>query len=368
MLTEKQDTLLKRVYYNPKGGFGSVARLWQAVKDSELNLKLADVKEWHDAQNIAQVYKETKRTAGISNMHARGIGQIKADLIDMSNYGKWNKGNNWILTMIDLYSRRAWAFSVHRKSPKDIAPFIREVYDELMSLKHVDSHNITFTADDGNEWKGEVKAYFNKHEIPVYVANPNNNTKHRTSTVERFNRSLLNYLTKVMAYRESNKYIDILDEVIDGYNENVHSTTKLKPIDVYDGKANYDVGEVENDIKIPIGAHVRIQTKQAIFDKKARVKKYSSDIYVVVGRVGYRYQVARLTDLKPIDGLYLQQQLLIVKNVQNHENNDLGANEKEIITEKRDKKLRQQNKRDAIDEINIIDAPRVRRAPAKLRD
>ena len=42
------------------------------------------------------------------------------DLVDMQKLSRWNKGNKYLLTMIDVLSKYAWAVRIKFKSSKEM--------------------------------------------------------------------------------------------------------------------------------------------------------------------------------------------------------------------------------------------------------
>ena len=53
-------------------------------------------------------------------------------------------------------------------------------------------------------------------------------------------------------------YFDVLDDIVNKYNNTIHKTTKMKPIGVKsDSYAEYNVNFNEKDYKFKIGYHVR---------------------------------------------------------------------------------------------------------------
>ena len=57
--------------------------------------------------------------------------------------------------------------------------------------------------------------------------------------VERFIRTLKNKLYKHMTATSKNVYYDVLDDVVNEYNNTEHSTIKMKPKDVKNNKSIY---------------------------------------------------------------------------------------------------------------------------------
>ena len=76
---------------------------------------------------------------------------------------------------------------------------------------------------------------------------------------ERFVRTLKNKIFKHMAAILKNVYFDALDNIAKKYNNTVHRTIKMKPIDVTsDSYAEYNVDSNEKDPKFKVCGHVRI--------------------------------------------------------------------------------------------------------------
>ena len=53
-----------------------------------------------------------------------------ADLVDMKNYSKINKGYNYIFTNIDIFSKYAWAFPVKSKKIQDVKLCFQKIFKE----------------------------------------------------------------------------------------------------------------------------------------------------------------------------------------------------------------------------------------------
>ena len=65
-----------------------------------------------------------------------------------------------------------------------------------------------------------------------------------------------------------NVYFDVLDEIVDEYNNTYHKTIKMKPIDVGDDSfAEYNEESNEKGPKFDVGDHVRISKYKNIFAK-----------------------------------------------------------------------------------------------------
>ena len=77
--------------------------------------------------------------------------------------------------------------------------------------------------------------------------------------VERFIRTLKNKIFKHMTAISKIFYFDVLDDIVNKYNNTVHRTIKVKPIDVTsDYYAGYNENFNKKDPKFKVGVNVRI--------------------------------------------------------------------------------------------------------------
>ena len=77
-----------------------------------------------------------------------------------------------------------------------------------------------------------------------------------------------NKIFKDITAVSKNVSIDVLDDIVDKYNNTVHRTIKMKPIDVTsDSYAEYNEDSNEKDPKFKVGDHVRISKYKNIFAK-----------------------------------------------------------------------------------------------------
>ena len=90
----------------------------------------------------------------------------------------------------------------------------------------------------------------------------------KSVVAERFIRTLKNKIYKHTTAMSKNVYFDVLDNIVDKYNNTYYRTIKMKPIDVRSNfYAEYNVESYENDPKSKVGDHVRISKYKNIFAK-----------------------------------------------------------------------------------------------------
>ena len=119
----------------------------------------------------------------------------------------------------------------------------------------------------------------------------------KSVVAERFIRTLKNKLYKHMAATGKKVYYDVLDDVVNKYNNTKHSTIKMKPIDVKNNKRVYIDEHNEKDSRFKVGDRVRISKFKNIFAKGYTIDKIND-------AVPYTYSLKDLNDDEIIGSFY----------------------------------------------------------------
>jgi len=99
---------------------------------------------------------------------------------------------------------------------------------------------------------------------------------------ERFIRTLRQKMYRYFTEHNTDYYLDVLDGMVDEYNNTVHSSIKQKPIDVKSGKVKPFVKDRETieRPKFKIGDFVRISRVKNTFEKGYTVR-WSKEVFKV---------------------------------------------------------------------------------------
>ena len=128
----------------------------------------------------------------------------------------------------------------------------------------------------------------------------------KSVVAERFIRTLKNKLYKHMTATGKNVYCDVLDDVVNKYNNTKHSTINMKPIDVKNNERVYFDGHNEKDSRFKVGDRVRISKFKNIF-AKGNTPNWSNEIFIVDkinDIVPYTYNLKDLNNEKIIGSFY----------------------------------------------------------------
>ena len=128
---------------------------------------------------------------------------------------------------------------------------------------------------------------------------------------ERFIRTLKNKSFKHMTAASKNVYFDVLHDIVNKYNNTVHRSIKMKPIDVTsDSYAEYNEDFNKKDPKFKVGDHVRISKYKNIF-AKGYTPNWSEEVFVVIkikNTVLWTYVISDLNG-KKIAGSFYEKEL-----------------------------------------------------------
>ena len=129
----------------------------------------------------------------------------------------------------------------------------------------------------------------------------------KSVVAERFIRTLKIKLYKRMTATGKKVYYNVLDDVVNKYNNTKHSTIKMRPIDVKDKNKRVYIDEHnEKDSRFKVGDRVRISKFKNIF-AKGYTPNWSKEVFIVDKinyAVPYTYNLKDLNDEEIIGSFY----------------------------------------------------------------
>ena len=221
------------------------------------------------------------------------------DLADMQSLSRKNKGIKYLLCAIDLFSK--YAFVIPLKDKKGIS--IVNAFNKVIKQSNRKPNKIW--VDQGSEYYNRVfKKWLSGNDIIMYSTF----NKGKSVVAERFIRTLKNKLYKHMTATGKNVYYDVLDDIVNEYNNTKHNTVKMKPIDVKNNKRVYIDEHNEKSAKYNVGDRVRISKFKNIF-AKGYTPNWSREIFIVNkinDTVPYRYNLKDLNEQEIIGSFMIE--------------------------------------------------------------
>ena len=173
---------------------------------------------------INEIYSKPPKMNYITNKtdvyHIDDIWSL--DILDLKDYGpKNNRGYRYVLATIDNFSKFGWTIPLKNKN----AQTIKDSFENILTNSKRKPNLIE--TDRGKEFYNNIfQDFLNKNNIRLY----SRNSSYGAVFAERFNRTIRDLLKKIVFEQGDAKWIDILPTITKQYNNRIHSSTKLTPI------------------------------------------------------------------------------------------------------------------------------------------
>ena len=268
MSKQSKEKVLKELFEDPETGLQSQRKLLKKAKLIDPSITLSDVTKFLSKQETAQLNKQEKK-GDFNPIVARKVNGVwQADLLDMRKWSKFNGGIKWILTIVDVYSRRAWAFPLKSKSTKNTAEALRNLFKKTKLPTNL-------TTDNGKEFIGnEFQVVLKDHDVKHWTHEPGS---HNTlGIIERFNRTLRQLIRKWLTLKKTKKYSNVLDKLVSNYNTSFHETIQSEPMTVYSGKQTFsnEKRKIRNVRVFKVGDRIRLSIKRKTFEKSTELEAF----------------------------------------------------------------------------------------------
>lgn len=230
-----------------------------------------------------QVVKELHRPARKRFRRRRFIqygldDTFATDLAQLDQYSRQNKGYKYILVVIDCFSKYLWTRPLKTKSAQDVSKAMQTI------LKVSGRIPKKIISDNGKEYyntqfQGVMKKY-NIHHYSTF-------SPLKASIAERVIRTLKEKLFRLFTLNGNHKWIDLLEDVTNAYNDTKHSTIKMKPNDVKKKNEKSLLASVYGNIKIvdkskyKVGEIVRISKYKHLF-QKGYTPNWTTELFKIV--------------------------------------------------------------------------------------
>lgn len=232
--------------------------------------KTGVVNELH--KNARRNYeRRTVLQVGIQNLY-------QADLVEMIPYASVNRGYKYILTVVDCFSKRGFAFPIKTKTAKDVSLSLRKLFSKGFVPKNIQT-------DDGGEFFSKMTQNlfkeFGIHHYSSYSVK-------KASVVEIFNKTLKNRMWKIFSMQGNYRWLKILPKIVSDYNNTNHSKIKMRPIDVKKEheklllRTVYQKNQTIEPIRtrFKVGDVVRISRQKALFEK-GFTPNWSTELFII---------------------------------------------------------------------------------------
>jgi transposase InsO family protein len=239
--------------YAASTGLASAKRLYEHTKsrkNAEMFLK---------TQNSYTLHKPVIRKFRRRKYVVKGLNDlVQMDLADMVSLARWNSGVKYLLIWIDCYSRYLKVVPLKNKASASVGQAIKRLLE--------DNPPKNIQTDKGTEFTNqEVKRLFENHEVNFYTTQDPDT---KAAFAERVIRTLKSKIYRYMTHMNTKRYIDVLPELVQSYNDSNHRSIGRAPKDVTHDSLEVDVpSKIKILHKFAQGERVRIPLAKTAFSR-----------------------------------------------------------------------------------------------------
>jgi len=288
---------MDQIYYNPThaASYGGINRLAQALssRNKKKNVSKRKVQEWLGTQRPYTLHRPARRHFPVRRTRTSEFAmQFQADLNDMIAHGRVNRGYRYILTVIDVFSRYAWALPLKSKTGQELVRAFEKIFNGTTTTRGAIPHYLQ--TDQGKEFENRpFQNFLKRHGVTHFsVKSP-----FKASLVERFNRTLKARMFRYFTREGSYKWLSVLPQLVSSYNLSHH---RALPKGMTPEQASQSVNhhlvwlhqedeeeEEEKGSCFSVGDKVRISKWKRTFEK-GYLPDRTEEIFTIV-RIDRRY-------------------------------------------------------------------------------
>ena len=140
--------------------------------------------------------------------------QWAADLVEVQSLAKDNKGNQYLLSVIDVFSKYAWVEPLKAKTGAAVTQAFEKVLRRALGRTP-----LKLQTDDGKEFYNKTfRGLITRRGIPHFSTAGDT----KASVVERFNRTLKQRLYRYFTVENTLSFVSVLPEIVQGYTRSHH--------------------------------------------------------------------------------------------------------------------------------------------------
>ena len=235
-----KDKIIRQIYYDVDTGFGSINETYQNAKKILNTITYNDVKDFLERQKSRQFKKYHGYNSYVAS---KPLQELQIDLGDFTKSGAVNDGYRYMFLAVDIFSKYIHCVPVKDKEPPESIRAFKEVINVIGVPDNIMS-------DREGAWEStEFIRLLNEHKIKHIISSSPPPFGERA--VQEIKNMIHTRLEGLEKSRES--WTEILPSVLKKYNNRIHGTTELSPI---------DARKSENQIQVYMNIRQKAQFKR----------------------------------------------------------------------------------------------------------
>jgi hypothetical protein len=305
------NSTLQTLYTNPSlpGSFAGLENFYHALRQAGHKFKKKDVQKFLRDKDAYTLHYPRRIKFPRNKVIVPGIDDTwQIDLADMTNISKDNGKIKYILVCIDVFSKFLSMEPTEDKTGKAIVEALNAIFERTERMpKQIQS-------DDGTEFKNRVvQKFLEDNEINFYTTK----SDLKACVVERVIRTMKERMYRYFTEKSTHKYVDVLQKLVDAYNNSKHRTLGITPNQVTEKNEarlwrkmfKYKPPD-KCDFKFNIGDSVRLSSPKEVFDKGYE-QKWTDEVFIISERIARSPAIYKIKDLnhEDIDGFFYEHEM-----------------------------------------------------------
>ncbi|KAL3117603.1 hypothetical protein niasHT_003262 [Heterodera trifolii] len=228
VVDRKKEQLLDQLYkdVNSSVSFTSVEPLLRDAKKVNNQMSRKDVVDYLATQRTYTIHRQAKRRYKQLPTLASGLHtEWQADLSVFDKLSRENHSYKYLLVCIDTLSRQLFVEPVKSKKSADMIAAFERLFKRSKYIPW------TLLTDQGLEFKAkEVQEYFKSKNVKNFFMYTS--PRIHAGMAERANRTIKERLYRYFTERGTQKWVDVIQQIVHGINHSYNSSIKMRPVDV----------------------------------------------------------------------------------------------------------------------------------------
>ena len=258
---------INELYCNPQfpASLSSLQKFYREAKKGVKDLSYRDIVAWSKQSETYSMHKSARKNFRRERIYTNSIDYLwEIDLVDVSRLKEYNDGYTFLLVSIDTFSKYVWIQLLKKKSGKATA------FTDIVSDDERTPKNLCY--DQGTEFTNRQFQQLLK-SMNINGCEAINDTK--AALVERVNRTLKNKMYRYFRAENTFRYLDVLQDLVESYNNTYHRSIGMKPSQV-NSRNEFQVFRrlfpathlQKRRVELREGDHVRISCKKHMFERE----------------------------------------------------------------------------------------------------
>ena len=182
--------VLSKIYHDPKDprSLGGVERLLRHARQLHVSgVTRKSIQEYLRSEQLYTLHKPARCRFTRNHTYIAGIdAQWQADMADMQGVAKQNGGMRYFLTVIDVFSKFAWAIPVYSKDAKAITA----AFGQMLTTGNPRHHRRLQTDKGKKLFNSNFQTLMKRHGTQHFASE----SEQKAAVMKRFNRTIKSWI------------------------------------------------------------------------------------------------------------------------------------------------------------------------------